>query len=61
MNTSANAIMHDSNHQSSKSVTLIPSADSQQMSIISGAQLLCHFSQRCHFLIGIYEHLRSSL
>lgn len=46
MNTSANAIAHDSDHQRSKSVTSIPSAGSQEMSIISGAQLLCAFSER---------------
>lgn len=61
MNTSANAIAHDSDHQRSKSVTSIPSAGSQEMSIISGAQLLCAFSERCHLLICIYEHLRCSL
>lgn len=61
MNTSANVIMHYSDHQRSKSVTLIPSAGSQEISIISGAQLLCAFSERCHLLIGIYGHLRCSL
>lgn len=61
MNTSANAITHGSDHQRSKSVTSIPSAGSQEMSIISGAQLLCAFSKKCHLLISIYEHLRWSL